>query len=284
MARADRTTVVKPADDRARSEGNLLTCEDQTEIEFKFLPQKSEQETVLAVTRLAGPEYGWAKWPPCVNVDIYLDTPDLDLYHANAPLRIRHWGTPFKYKLGASVNFKYPPGAGEGLRRRELKTILTEEEAQRACAGAVIGNSLQQATDFLRIDLGRTARFTPQVMVSTFCSHYALRRRLSSDGNRIARGKASTLLMLSFEECVIRDIPDEDIARVLKNGMFDLDPEAPLEHFGEAEVEVMAGPRDMDTAVDLYSDIFRWIRDSGQEMPLRSKYSVAMEAVQAWRR
>jgi adenylate cyclase class IV len=100
--------------------------EDTLEVECKFNVDIPENAVVRWLADLFQPDYDFVKWPPYVNFDIYLDTPGRELLRTNSPLRLRRWGSPFKHKMLFSSNFKYPPEIRQGLRRRELKTLLSE--------------------------------------------------------------------------------------------------------------------------------------------------------------
>jgi len=259
----------------------MFPLEDVLEVEFKFVPDQPESTIVAEQAALFGADYGYVKWPPCVNFDIYLDTPDLALHHAGTPLRLRRWGTPFKVKAGVSSNFKYPREPGEGLHRRELKTILSEQDAAEVCAGAIIGDSLEHAAKMAGIEPDGPVRFAPQLMISTYCSIYVLRRRSAPPASELLRGKEADLLLLSFEHCAIQSIPAHNVARLVRNGMYDLDPARPVAELFEAELEIVATPENFATAARLYSAAFHAVRDSGAEMPERSKYTAAVQAVLA---
>src|ERR1700677_4368947 len=80
--------------------------EDTLEVECKFNLDVPENAVMHWLAGLFQPDYVFVKWPPCVNFDIYLDTPGRDLLRLNSPLRLRRWGSPFKHKMLISSNFK----------------------------------------------------------------------------------------------------------------------------------------------------------------------------------
>lgn len=257
----------------------MTSFEDTLEVEFKFIPEKREIDVVGDFARLFGPNYGFAMWPPCANLDIYLDTPDFLLYETNAPLRLRRWATPYKLKQGISANFKYPPEPGEGLHRRELKTILSEEEARRVCGGAIVGDTLKHAATWSGASENATAAFTPKVMISTQQALYVLRQRVGVDSTATGRGKEADLLLLTFERCTVREVPEKAVSRLLRNGMLDVDPGRRVFEFFEAELEIVAPATRFDLASELYAQAFCMVRESGAKMPCLSKYSTAIRAI-----
>jgi CYTH domain len=257
----------------------MAIVEDSLEVEFKFIPREAERDVVASFAKLFAPAYGFAKWPPCANLDIYLDTPDLRLYHANTPLRLRRWATPFKLKQGVSANFKYPPDRGEGLWRRELKTILSPQQAWEVCNGSIIGETIRQAVQASGRQSDGPVRFTPNIMIATHQSLYVLRSRISEAEMAVERGKESDLLLLTFEHCTIQEVPSEDLQRLLRNGMFDVDPSLQVDELFEAEMEIIAPLEHFELAEDLYLKAFYAARASGAEMPIRSKYAAAIAAI-----
>jgi hypothetical protein len=257
----------------------MAIFEDCMEVEFKFIPAKTESDVVVWFADMFAPTYGLAKWPPCANLDIYLDTPDLRLYRAGTPLRLRRWATPFKLKQGISANFKYPPEAGEGLWRRELKTILSEEQAWQVCNGLIVGETLEHAARSSGLQADEPVRFAPAAMVATLQSLYVLRPRIPGEEMAVERGKESDLLLLTFEHCMVQEVPARDLRRLLRNGMFDVDPARLTAEFFEAELEIVAPLDHFEHAEELYLKAFYAVRGSGAEMPSRSKYTAAIEAI-----
>jgi hypothetical protein len=253
--------------------------EETLEVEFKFIPWAPESTVVSHIAHLFSPEYGFAKWPPCANFDIYLDTPDLLLYQGNTPLRLRRWATPFKMKKGISANFKYPPEGGTGLRRRELKTILSQAEAREICSGAIIGESLEHAAKLVGQQAHGPVRFRPDVMITTHQTLYVLRQRAQGQDGTLRRGKLSDLLLLTFERCSIQAVPPEAAQRLLRSGMLDLRPDFKTAELFEAELEIIAAEDHADVATELYTRVFHEICRTGTEIPTRSKYSAAVEAL-----
>jgi hypothetical protein len=249
------------------------------EIETKFIPQTPESEIVAALGRAFEPDYGFSKWPPYAIHDVYLDTPDLALYHRNASLRLRRKASPYKRKLGISLNFKYPPREGDDLRRGELKTILSDQEVRQVCQGIIIGESAQHAADLLTRTQYRDSAFKPQAVISTCQNFYILRRRLPSNGNSLERGPSADLLYLSFERCTMHTAPTEGLERFLRNGAFDIDPGQYIGELYEAELEMCSTERQPDVCEQLYDCARETIRESGVPRPRRSKYSAAIEAM-----
>jgi hypothetical protein len=260
--------------------------EDTLEVELKFVPREAESAVVARLAQLFAPEYGFAKWPPCANLDIYLDTQDMFLYRADTPLRLRRWATPFKLKEGFSANFKCSPEADAalptvrpGFWRREIKTILSESEAREVCSGAIIGETLQYAASRSALDGNGSSGLGPRIMIATQQSLYVLRPRLHVDQIALKRGKLSDLLLLTFERCTIQAMPADDRLRLLRNGMFDVDPGSEIVELYEAEIEIVAAPENFQHAISLYLRAYDAIRKSGAEMPTRSKYSAAVDAL-----
>jgi CYTH domain len=250
---------------------------DGLEIELKFRPDEPESTLLRDLAALFQPEYGFAQWPPCANLDIYLDTPSLALYARDSPLRLRRWATPFRYKEAVSANFKYPPKIDQGLRRRELKTLLTESEARQVCDGAIIGGSLEHAADFARSVASADISFTPQLLITIHSNVYVLR---PYDRNVLSRGKASDLLILSFEHWAAQKVSLADCGRLLRTGMIDYDSEIPVTRFFEVELEIFSGPENFPVAEELYDRAFRHLEKRGTEMSLRSKYHRAVEVTE----
>src|SRR5580658_5552873 len=208
----------------------MTNYEDDLEIEFKFVPREPESSVMARMTQLFAPEYGFAKWPPCANLDIYLDTPDLLLYRANTPLRLRRWATPYKLKEGISANFKCTPGPGSrlpvtgaGLRRREIKTVLSPSEVQQVCTGAIVGETLHYAAEISGLDKNGRSGLRPWVTIATQQSLYTLRPHAEPGRASLRRGNEFDLLYLTFERCTIQAISMNDELRLLKNGMSDVD-------------------------------------------------------------
>ena len=257
----------------------MAAFEDCMEVEFKFIPSETEGGTVAWFADMFAPAYGFARWPPCANLDIYLDTPDLRLYRANTPLRLRRWATPFKLKQGISANFKYPAEPGEGLRRRELKTILTEEQARQVCDGLIVGETLEHAARSAGLAPDGPVRFAPIAVVATLQSLYVLRPRVPGGVTALERGKESDLLLLTFEHCTVQEVPEMDLPRFLRNGMLDVDPARPSAEFFEAELEIIASMNHFDDAEELYRKAFYAVRGRGVQMPSRSKYTAAIKAI-----
>ncbi|HEX4087572.1 MAG TPA: CYTH domain-containing protein [Trebonia sp.] len=257
----------------------MAAFEDYLEVEFKFIPDETEGDAVAWFTDMFAPSYGFAKWPPCANLDIYLDTPDLRLYRANTPLRLRRWATPFKLKQGISANFKYPADPGEGLRRRELKTILSEDQAWQVCNGRIVGETLEHAARSLGLSQGKPILFSPTAVISTLQTLYVLRPRALGGATALARGKESDLLLLTFEHCTVHEAPGPDLRRFLRNGMLDVDPARPTAEFFEAELEIVALPDYFEHAEELYLKAFYAVRGRGNQMPSRSKYTAAINGI-----
>lgn len=260
--------------------------EDTLEVEFKFVPQEAESAAVARLAHLFAPEYGFAKWPPCANFDIYLDTPDMLFHRADTPLRLRRWATPYKLKEGISANFKCPPEADDalpairpGLWRREIKTVLSESEAREVFSGSVVGETLHYAAARSGLDANGPSGLRPRIMIATQQSLYALRPSANADRIGLQRGKLSSLLLLTFERCTIQEVPADEDLRVLRNGMFDVDPDSQVVELYEAELEIVAAKEHFSQAVSLYLRAHDAIRESGAEMPTRSKYSVAVDAL-----
>lgn len=260
--------------------------EDTLEVEFKFVPQEPESAVVARLAKLFAPEYGFAKWPPCANFDIYLDTPDMLLYRANTPLRLRRWATPYKLKEGISANFKCPPRADAafpetraGLWRREIKTILSESEAREVCSGSIVGESLHYAASRSGLDRNGSSGLRPRVMIATQQNLYVLRQRVHAGQIALQRGKPSDLLLLTFERCTIQEVPADDELRLLRNGMFDFDPSNEVAELYEAELEIVAAEENFRLASSLYLRAYDAISESEVEMPTRSKYSASVDAL-----
>jgi hypothetical protein len=253
---------------------------DAFEVEFKFIPQQDESATVAELTRLFEPDFGFARWPPRVSVDIYLDTLDLRLYRANAGLRLRRWATPYKCKPYTTMTFKYPPVPGTGIKRRELQTILSQAEAQQACWGCVVGESAEHAAALVELDQNGYPGFKPQVVVESQRNGYILRPRLSANGPALQRGKYSDLLWLSFDQCTMYAPPSvDDMSRFLRNGVFDMDSAQETATLFMAELEILADTMHPEIADRLYDRAFQQIRQSRAPMPTRSKYSAAIDAI-----
>jgi hypothetical protein len=260
--------------------------EDTLEVEFKFMPREAESAVVGRLAHLFAPEYGFAKWPPCANFDIYLDTPDMLLHRASTPLRLRRWATPYKLKGGISANFKCPPEADDtlpvarpGLWRREIKTVLSEGEAREVFSGYIAGETLRCVASRLGLGANGSLGLRPRVMIATQQSLYALRPRVHADRTGLQRGKLSSLLLLTFERCTIQEVPVDDELRILENGMFDVDPGSRVVELYEAELEIVAAKERFSQAISLYLRAHDAIRESGAEMPTRSKYSAAVDAL-----
>jgi hypothetical protein len=251
--------------------------EDTLEVECKFDFDVPEDTVVRWLAGLFQPDYVFVKWPPCVNFDIYLDTPGRDLLGMNGPLRLRRWGSPFKHKLLISSNFKYPPDIRQGLRRRELKTLISEREAQAVCGGEIIGDSVTHAAKFVEEAGASCQGFTPQALITTYCSLYILRKRAGADG--ALRGKENDLLLLSFEHCTVQACPQGDHRRLVRNGMIDYRPQAFGGEFAEAELEIVASPSAFVLGEELYARAYDELEREGAQMSLRSKYSRAIEAL-----
>jgi hypothetical protein len=249
--------------------------EDTLEVECKFNFGVPENAVVHWLAGFFQPDYVFVKWPPCVNFDIYLDTPDRDLLRMNGPLRLRRWGSPFKHKLLISSNFKYPPEIRQGLRRRELKTLLGERESQLVCGGEILGESVAHAAKFVEEAGVSCPGFTPQALITTYCSLYVLRKR--TDSGAALRGKENDLLLLSFEHCTVQACPDDDHSRLVRNGMIDYAPASFANEFAEAELEIVAPPSAFALGEELYSRAFGELERKGAQMSLRSKYSRAIE-------
>jgi hypothetical protein len=250
------------------------------EEEFKFIPQDPESVVIAQMARVFGPEFGFVKWPTSAVIDIYLDTPDLLLFHANASLRLRRRATPCKLKPGVSSNFKYPPASSESLRRRELKTRLSYDEAEQVCQGAIIGESCSHAAALAGWDPAASAGFSPQIVVETYESAYVLRRRCSADGWELERTPASDLLILCFDRCIMYEAPTVGVSRFLRKGILDIGPGRRFVEAYEAEVELTPHCGDAgDVGGKLYLSAFEAIRESGAPMPERSKYSAAIESI-----
>jgi CYTH domain len=253
--------------------------EDTLEVECKFVSDASENSVVQWLDDFFPDEYTFVKWPPCVNFDIYLDTPDRDLLRLNGPLRLRRWGSPFKHKLLISSNFKYPPDIRQGLRRRELKTLLSEQESQRVCDGHIVGDSVAHAAKFLGEAGADCSGFRPQAIITTYCSLYVLRKRADVIAGAALRGKENDLLLLSFEQCTVQACPEGDYRRLVRNGMIDYLPTGIRGEFSEAELEIVAPPSAFALGEELYARAFGELERRGAQMSLRSKYSRAIEAL-----
>jgi hypothetical protein len=253
------------------------------EVEFKFVPEGTEHDTVAELASTFGPEYGFVRWPPCANLDIYLDTPDLALHEANTPLRLRMWGTPFRHKKAVLVNFKYPPEIRDGLRRHELKTLLPRAQAGQVCHGAIIGTAMERAAEIARDRTGAAPEFTPQLMITCFQSNYILRKRTRSDDYSVTRGRAADLMWLSFEHCTTRAVGSDSASRLISNGNLDYDPAQPTAEFFETELEITAPAAELARTEELYGRAYRMVAASGACMPLRSKYAAATQLIRGVR-
>jgi hypothetical protein len=253
---------------------------DAFEVEFKFIPRQDESAEVAELARLFEPGFGFARWPPRASVDVYLDTIDLRLYRADATLRLRRWATPYKYKPYITANFKYPPVPGTGLKRRELQTILSQDEAERACRGSIVGESAEHAATLVGLDQSGHSGFKPQVVIESQRSCYILRPRLSADGPALQRGKYSDLLWLTFDQCTTyAALAAGDMNRFLRKGVFDMDSAEETVRLFMAELEILAESTHSELASELYDRAFHQIRQSGALMPTRSKYSAAIDAL-----
>lgn len=260
---------------------------DELEVELKFCPVGPANQTVDEITSLLQGKYGFIKWPPMVQFDIYLDTRNFALYRTNSSLRLRRWGTPFEHK-GPRSNFKYPPDIRQGLRRRELKAPLSDDESRLICNGAIISTPVRHAADFIRTMEGSDPVFTPKVLLGNHNSTYVLRprdeaaaesRRRTGSAPPPQHGKSSNLLILQFDNYTVQAVPDGAINRLIRNGFVDYDSEATTADFFEAEIEIVASPDLLEQAGELYDRIFQALQRSGTEMPLRSKYSRAVDAL-----
>jgi len=256
-----RPRTSQPACRPARHYCRMQEHEDTLEVECKFTLDIPENAVVRKLADFFQPDYIFVKWPPCVNFDLYLDTPGRDLLRTNSPLRLRRWGSPFKHKALISSNFKYPPEIRQGLRRRELKTLLSERESQMACGGEIIGDSITHAAKFLEEAGVACPRFTPQALITTYCSLYVLRE--PSETGTARRGKESDLLLLSFEHCTVQACPGGDYRRLVRNGMIDYRPGAFGNEFAEAELEIVAPPPAFDLGEELYARAFAELEREG---------------------
>jgi hypothetical protein len=256
---------------------SMWEFEETLEVECKFAVESSENSVVQWLADFFQPEYVFVKWPPCVNFDIYLDTPGRDLLRLNGPLRLRRWGSPFKHKLLISSNFKYPPEIRQGLRRRELKTMLSEHES--VCTGQIIGDSVAHAAKFIEEAGVDCPGFRPQAIITTYCSLYVLRKRANAITDTALRGKENDLLLLSFEHCTVQACPEGDYRRLARNGMIDYLPTAFRDEVSEAELEIVAPPPTFALGEELYARAFGALEREGAQMSLRSKYSRAIEAL-----
>jgi hypothetical protein len=251
--------------------------EDRLEVECKFNADIPENAVVRRLADLFQPDYDFVKWPHYVNFDIYLDTPGRELLRTNSPLRLRRWGSPFKHKLLFSANFKYPPEIRQGLRRRELKTLLSERESRLVCNGEIIGDSVTHAAKFVERAGVSCPGFTPQALITTYGIDYILRGR--SDTGAVLRGKENDLLLLSFERCTVQACPEGDHRRLVRNGMIDYQPAAFGGEFAEAELEIVARPPAFALGEELYARAFTALEREGARMSLRSKYARAIEVL-----
>jgi hypothetical protein len=257
----------------------MVAFENSLEVEFKFIPDETEGDSVAWFTAMFAPTYGFAKCAPRANLDIYLDTPDLRLYRANTPLRLRRWATPFKAKQLISANFKYPADPGEGLRRRELKSILSEEQAWQVCNGGIVGETFEHAARSAGVSQDGPIQFSPTAVVATLQTHYLVRPRAFGGSTALGRGKESDLLLLAFQHCSVYEAQVPDLRRFLRNGMLDIDPERPTAEFFEAELEIIASPENFEQAEELYLKAFYAVSGRGNQMPSRSKYTAAVNAI-----
>jgi hypothetical protein len=256
------------------------------EVEFKFVPREPEGAVLRRMMRLFAPEYGFARWPPCANLDIYLDTSDLRLYRENTPLRLRRWATPYKLKKGFTANFKIPPSPGTrlpetgvGLRRMEIKTMLSDSEALEVCNGSIVGGTLECAAEMWGLPLSSPSGLRPQIMIATQQNLYVLRPRADSGQLAVQRGKNSDLLYLTFERCIVQEVSTDEGTRLLRNGMSDVDINKKVVEIYEAELEIVAEEEELDLAHSLYLRAHDLIKQAGFEMPTKCKYSLAIEAL-----
>jgi hypothetical protein len=263
----------------------VQVCEDHLEVEFKFCSRAPERVTVDQIASLFHGKYGFIRWPSEVKLDIYLDTPRFDLYRLNSPLRLRRWGSAFETS-GFACNFKYPPDIRQGLRRRELKTPLTDKESLEVCGGAIIGGSLIQAAEFVARSSSMEPVFAPRVLIFSYSSYYILRPcgdyELQAEtwtGRSPMRGKANNLLALSFEQCAVQKAPEGGYERLIRNGMSDYDGGSALMEFSEAELEIRACPERRALAESLYARIFTDLKKKGLNMSTVSKYARAVEGI-----
>lgn len=97
-------------------------AEKKTEIEAKFLCTDAlDLEAILGVVNAFG--FHYHKEEPCLQKDVYFDTPQYTLLHSGAAFRIRQRGESYvgAYKLAHKQN-------GAIFERKEFEWILSRDE------------------------------------------------------------------------------------------------------------------------------------------------------------
>jgi hypothetical protein len=142
-----------------------------------------------------------------------------------------------------------------------------------------VGETLEHAARNSGLAPDGPIRFAPIAVVVTLQTLYVLRPRTCGEEVSLERGKESDLLLLTFEHCTVQEAPQRDLRRFLRNGMLDVDPARRTSEFFEAELEIIAPLNNFESAEELYLKAFNAVRGRGAQMPSRSKYMAAINAI-----